>query len=94
MLLGIFGEDLLGAVVLLGDDARHFLVDDAGAFIAERLGEAVFAAGGIVVGEVGQTLAHAVVCDHGVSQFGDAFEVVGGSGGDGAQEEFFGSATA
>ena len=65
---------------MLGDDARHFLVDDAGAFIAERLGEAVFAAGGIVVGEVGQTLAHAVVCDHGVSHLGGTLKVVESTG--------------
>ena len=41
----VLGEDVFGALILLGEDARDFLVDDLGALFGVGLGEAVVLAG-------------------------------------------------
>ncbi len=87
-------EELLGTLILLGDDLGDLLVDDLGTLLAEGLGEAVFLAGGVVVADIGHGCAHAVVGHHGVGLLGDALEVVGGSAGDGSDEELLGSTSA
>ena len=92
MAFGVFFQQSLGALVLLGYDARHLFVDKACALVAVGLRETVFLPRRVVVADVRQAVAHAVVDDHGVGLLGDAFKVVGGACGDAAEEQLFGGA--
>ena len=78
--LGMLAQQLLGALVLFGDDAAHLLVDDSGSLVAIRFRESVVLPGGVVVAQVGEAFAHAVVHHHGVGLLGDTFQVVGRAG--------------
>ena len=78
---------------MLIDDARNLIIDKFCTFIAIRLGEAVGLTGGVVVGQVGQLLAHTEIGNHSIRLLGYALKVVGSAGRDAAKEKFFGSAT-
>ncbi len=86
----MLGKNLLGALILLADDARHFVVDLLGAFTAVGLGEAVGLTGRIVVAYVGNLVAHAVVNHYCISHFGHFLKVVERTGRNLACGQFLG----
>ena len=90
MAFGMFAQNILGALILFGDDTAHLFVDDAGALAAIWLAETIVLTGGIVVAEVGELLAHAIIYYHCIGLLGDTLKVVGGTGGDSAEEKLFG----
>ena len=73
MSCGFILKDLLCPFILLGNDSRHFFVDNLGTAFAERLGEAVVLPGGIVIRNIRQPVAHAKVSDHGIGLLSDTF---------------------
>ena len=88
----VFGQNLLGAFVLLVHHPLHFLVDEFGGLFAIGTVEGIFVV--VVVAQVGQLLAHAQVGYHAIGLLGDALQVVHGACRDTAQEEVFGSTSA
>ena len=88
--VGIFGEDALGAGILLINELLHLLVDDARRLVGVGLLEGFLR---VVVGEVGHPFAHAEEGHHAVGALSDALQVVEGTAGDAAEHHLFGSTT-
>ena len=91
MALLVLGEYLLGAVILLVYHLEHLLVYELGGAVGVGPLELVFLV--VVVAYVGQAVAHAGVGYHAVGALGGALQVVHGSRGDVAREEFLGGAS-
>ena len=88
----VFGQYLLGTLVLLVDHALHFFVNNACRGLRIGLLERVFLV--VVIVHVGQPLAHAGVGHHGVGLLRGTLQVVHGPGGDMAYEQLLGGTSA
>ena len=83
-------KELLGTLILQADYLLHLLVDEFRRIVAIGLYKALL---GIVIAEIGETLAHSHIGNHAIGPFRHLFEVVHGSGGDVSGKELFGSAS-
>ena len=90
--LGMLGQYLLGAGVLLVDHLQHLLVDHLGGGVGVGALELILSV--VVVADVGQLVAHAGVGNHAVGLLRGALQVVHGARGDMAYEQLLGSASA
>lgn len=79
MLYGIFSEYLLSAFILFGYDALDFLVDYPCRFLGIGFGEAVFLTGGVIVIEVGESVAHSVNQHKRTCNLRTTFKIVAGT---------------
>ena len=87
------------ALVVLGDDALHFLVDAERRVLAVvRVLRDLAAEEDLLFllaeGERAHRVAHAPLADHAAGQLGGALEVVAGAGRDLAEHDLFGDAAA
>ena len=89
MPLCVLLKNLACALVFLVYDSLNFLVDALCTFLAVGFREAiVFAA--VVVRDIWQSIAHAVIGNHGIGNLGCTLKIVEGAGVDDAQEHFLG----
>ena len=84
---------LLRAVVRALDQCAHLFVDDAGGFLAVRLGEAVLSTA-VVITAVAYTLIQPVHAHHGIGLFCDLLQVAQRPCGDFAKHDFLRRTTA
>ena len=92
------GQQHAAAVLLVGQDALHLLVDDPGRLVAVVAGgHEVLAEEHLVVAAPGHgahTVAHAPLTHHLAGQLGCTHQVVAGAGRDHAEHQFLGDAAA
>ena len=86
MSLGMLTQSLLGALILLSNDARDLLVNHAGTLVTVWFGETIVLTCRVIIADVWQFLTHTVIYDHGVSLLGDTFKVIRRSGRNVAKE--------
>src|SRR5581483_10722681 len=93
------GEQLRGALILIGDELLHFLVDlDRGVFaVVLVLGDLAAEEDLLFLlaeGERPHRVAHAPLADHLARELGRAFEIVAGAGRQAVHRDLFGDAAA
>ena len=86
----MFGENLLGAVVLFVDNLQHLVVDNLRRSLAVWALELILLI--VIIADVGQAVAHTGVSHHTEGGLGRALQVVHGTCRNGTDEEVFSGA--
>ena len=94
MTFGILAKYLLGPRILLGNNTGNLFINQAGAVLAIWLGEAILLTRRVIVANIWELVAHAVIDHHGIRLLGDTLKVIGCTSRDMSDKQLLGSTSA